>query len=415
MAGKPKEGIGRMLKRQVGDLALFGGRPLFEELRHVGRPNIGDRKRLLARINDMLDRRWLTNNGPNLVEFEARISALTGAPHCIAVCNATIGLELVVRALGLHGEVIVPSFTFVATAHALSWLGLEPVFCDVDRETHTIDPAEVEKLITPRTTAILGVHTWGRVCDVAALADIAGRHGLRLIFDAAHAFACSSGDTMVGSFGDAEVFSFHATKFMNSFEGGAITTRDPLFADRLRRMRNFGFAGLDNVVSAGTNGKMTEIAAAMGLTSLESIDEFIDVNRHNYELYRRELGRIDGLKLYEPPKGDRTNFQYIVAEVDSDRFGMCRDLLVEILFSEGVIARRYFYPGIHRMEPYRSLGADVAARLPVTEALTQRMMQLPTGTAMSVEDIERASELLDFLHRHGDQIADRMRVRHLAS
>ena len=404
-----------MLKRQVGDLALFGGRPLFEELRHVGRPNIGDRKRLLARINDMLDRRWLTNNGPNLVEFEARISALTGAPHCIAVCNATIGLELVVRALGLHGEVIVPSFTFVATAHALSWLGLEPVFCDVDRETHTIDPAEVEKLITPRTTAILGVHTWGRVCDVAALADIAGRHGLRLIFDAAHAFACSSGDTMVGSFGDAEVFSFHATKFMNSFEGGAITTRDPLFADRLRRMRNFGFAGLDNVVSAGTNGKMTEIAAAMGLTSLESIDEFIDVNRHNYELYRRELGRIDGLKLYEPPKGDRTNFQYIVAEVDSDRFGMCRDLLVEILFSEGVIARRYFYPGIHRMEPYRSLGADVAARLPVTEALTQRMMQLPTGTAMSVEDIERASELLDFLHRHGDQIADRMRVRHLAS
>ena len=404
-----------MLKRQVGDLALFGGRPLFEELRHVGRPNIGDRKRLLARINDMLDRRWLTNNGPNLVEFEARISALTGAPHCIAVCNATIGLELVVRALGLHGEVIVPSFTFVATAHALSWLGLEPVFCDVDRETHTIDPAEVEKLITPRTTAILGVHTWGRVCDVAALADIAGRHGLRLIFDAAHAFACSSGDTMVGSFGDAEVFSFHATKFMNSFEGGAITTRDPLFADRLRRMRNFGFAGLDNVVSAGTNGKMTEIAAAMGLTSLESIDEFIDVNRHNYELYRRELGRIDGLKLYEPPKGDRTNFQYIVAEVDSDRFGMCRDLLVEILFSEGVIARRYFYPGIHRMEPYRSLGADVAARLPVTEALTQRMMQMPTGTAMSVEDIERASELLDFLHRHGDQIADRMRVRHLAS
>ena len=404
-----------MLKRQVGDLALFGGRPLFEELRHVGRPNIGDRKRLLARINDMLDRRWLTNNGPNLVEFEARISALTGAPHCIAVCNATIGLELVVRALGLHGEVIVPSFTFVATAHALSWLGLEPVFCDVDSETHTIDPAEVEKLITPRTTAILGVHTWGRVCDVAALADIAGRHGLRLIFDAAHAFACSSGDTMVGSFGDAEVFSFHATKFMNSFEGGAITTRDPLFADRLRRMRNFGFAGLDNVVSAGTNGKMTEIAAAMGLTSLESIDEFIDVNRHNYELYRRELGRIDGLKLYEPPKGDRTNFQYIVAEVDSDRFGMCRDLLVEILFSEGVIARRYFYPGIHRMEPYRSLGADVAARLPVTEALTQRMMQLPTGTAMSVEDIERASELLDFLHRHGDQIADRMRVRHLAS
>lgn len=404
-----------MHKRHVGDLALFGGAPLFGELRHVGRPNIGDRAKFIERVNGMFDRRWLTNNGPNVIEFEERLAEFTGAPHVVAVCNATIGLELAFRALGLSGEVIVPSFTFVATAHALQWLGLTPVFCDVDPLTHTIDPAKVEELITPRTTAILGVHTWGRACDIEALQDIAGRHGLRLIFDAAHAFACSHHGAMVGSFGDAEIFSFHATKFMNSFEGGAITTRDPILAERLRRMRNFGFSGLDNVTTAGTNGKMSEISAAMGLTSLESVDEFIAVNRRNYNLYRGEIKGISGIDLYELPDNDKTNFQYVVTKVNPVRAGLNRDQFVELLFSEGVMARRYFYPGLHNVEPYRSESPGVAARLPVTEALTREVMQLPTGTAMSEDDIGRTTDLLRFVVEHGASISDRMRVRHLAS
>lgn len=404
-----------MHKRQLGDLVLFGGTPLFEELRHVGRPNIGDRDRFLQRVGDMFDRRWLTNNGPNVVEFEERIAAFTGVPHVVSVCNATIGLELVFRALGLQGEVIVPSFTFVATAHALNWLGIEPVFCDVDPITHTIDPSEVEKLITPRTTAIVGVHTWGRICDTAALADVAGRHGLRLVFDAAHAFACGRDGVMAGSFGDAEVFSFHATKFLNSFEGGAIATRDPVLADRLRKMRNFGFAWLDNVTSAGTNGKMTEVSAAMGITSLESIDEFIAVNKRNYDQYAEEIASIDGLTLYEFPSADRTNYQYIVLEVDESKAGLSRDAIVEIMFSEGVMARRYFFPGVHKMEPYGSSGLDISPRLPVTNALVKRVFQLPTGTAMSPSDISATTGLLRFIIEKHRPIADHLRLQHLAS
>src|SRR5690349_4944149 len=211
-----------MLKliKGLSDLAIFGAPPVFEEPLHVGRPNIGDRERLLARINDMLDRRWLTNNGPFVQELEEKIAAFLGVKHCIAMCNATVGLEIAIRATGMTGEVIVPSFTFIATAHALQWQEITPVFCDIDPRTHNIDPQQVEKLITPRTTGIIGVHVWGRACDVAALEAIAARRRLTLLFDAAHAFGCSYRGRMIGGFGDAEVLSFHATKFFNSFEGG---------------------------------------------------------------------------------------------------------------------------------------------------------------------------------------------------
>ena len=215
-----------MAKNSINNLALFGGVPAFDEILHVGRPNIGNREQLLSRINDMFDRRWLTNNGPFVLELEQKLAAFLGVRHCIAMCNATIALEIAARALGLHGEVIVPSFTFIATAHALQWQEIIPVFCDVDPLTHNIDPSKIENLITPRTTGILGAHVWGRVCNINALQDIANKHNLHLMFDAAHAFACSHQGKMIGGFGDAEVFSFHATKFFNSFEGGAVTTND---------------------------------------------------------------------------------------------------------------------------------------------------------------------------------------------
>ena len=213
-------------KPRLYDLAIFGGPPAFAEKLHVGRPNLGNRDRLLARINEMLDRRWLSNNGPFVQEFEAKMAAYLGVRHCIAMCNGTIALEIAIRATGLRGEVIVPSFTFIATAHALQWQEVTPVFCDIDPRTHLIDPAQIEGLITPRTTGIIGVHTWGQPCDVEALSQIAHRRNLTLMFDAAHAFGCSYRGKMIGNFGAAEVFSFHATKFFNTFEGGAIATND---------------------------------------------------------------------------------------------------------------------------------------------------------------------------------------------
>ena len=273
------------MKKHLSELAIFGGLPSFEEKLHVGRPNIGSKKVLLQRINDILDSKWLTNNGQFVQAFEQHIASLVGVKYCIATCNATTGLEIAIRACELKGEVIIPSFTFIATAHALQWQGIEPVFCDVDPDTHNIEPQKIESLITDKTTAIMGVHLWGRGCDVEALEDIAKRYNLKLLFDAAHAFGCSYKQEMIGNFGDVEVFSFNATKFCNSFEGGAIVTNDSELAHKIRYMKNFGFSDYDCVDFIGTNGKMSEVSAAMGLTSLESIEDFINNYRENYHQY----------------------------------------------------------------------------------------------------------------------------------
>ncbi len=395
-------------KQRIEDLAIFDGAPAFQESLHVGRPNIGNRDALLARINDLLDRRWLTNHGPYVQEFEQRLADFIGVKHCIAMCNATVALEIAIRALGLKGEVIVPSFTFVATAHALQWQEITPVFCDVDPATHNLDPNRVEEMITPRTSGIIGVHLWGRPCSVDALTEIARRKNLKLVFDAAHAFGASHKGTMIGNFGNAEVFSFHATKFFNTFEGGAVATNDDDLATKIRLMKNFGFAGYDNVIYIGTNGKMNEVSAAMGLTSLESLAEFIDINRHNYKTYLQGLDGIPGISLQRYCESDRCNFQYIVLEVDDSITGLTRDRLQQILMAENVLARRYFYPGCHRMEPYRSHFPHAGLLLPVTEGLVHRVLSLPTGTAVRAEDIIKICHIIRYAVQYSRDICQKL-------
>jgi dTDP-4-amino-4,6-dideoxygalactose transaminase len=308
-----------------------------------------------------------------------------GVKHCIAMCNGTVALEIAIRALDLAGEVILPSYTFVATAHALQWQQITPVFCDIDPATHHIDPGRIEALITPRTSAIIGVHTWGRACDVLSISEIARRHGLKLMFDAAHAFRCSYHGRMIGSFGDAEVLSFHATKFVNTFEGGAVVTNDDELARKVRLMKNFGFVEEDVVGHIGTNGKMTEVCAAMGLTSLESIDAFVAVNRDNYGRYREELRDIPGVRLMTYDETETCNYQYVIVEVDEAEAGLSRDALIGELRAADVLARRYFYPGCHRMEPYRSYFPHAGLLLPETERVAARVIVLPTGTAMDAD------------------------------
>lgn len=370
-------------------LAVFGaGDPAFAEPLHVGRPNIGNREQLLRRINGMLDRRWLSNDGPLVKEFEAKIANYVGVKHCIAMCNATVALEIAIRALELKGEVIVPSYTFVATAHALQWQEIAPVFADMDPHTCNINPETVERLITPRTTGILGVHVWGRPCDTNVLEAIGRKHRLKIMFDAAHAFGCSRNGTMAGSFGECEVFSFHATKFLNSFEGGAIVTNNDLLAEKIRLMRNFGFKGFDNVGYLGVNGKMTEVCAAMGLTSLEIIDDLIATNRRNYEAYVRLLYGLAGISAIQYNPAEHNNYHYIVVEVDPEKSSLNRDELVSVLHAENVLARKYFWPGCHRMEPYRSLQPNAALLLPETERVASRIFLLPTGQAVDVATIE---------------------------
>lgn len=398
------------VKAKMTDLAILGGQPAFDSPLHVGRPNIGNRAELTARFESVLDSRWLTNGGRQAQEFERRMAQLTGAKHCIATCNATVALEIAARALDMRGEVIVPSMTFIATAHALFWQGITPRFCEVDPVTHTLDVRDVERLITCETTGIVGVHLWGRSCDIAGLSEVADRHGLKLLFDAAHATGCSYGGRPIGSFGDAEVFSFHATKIANSFEGGAITTNNGALAEKIRLMHNFGFKGMDNVIHLGTNGKISEVAAAMGNVSLDSLEHFIAANRANYDRYRSGLASLPGFTMVGYDESERNNYHYVVFEIDDAASALDRDTLLAALHAENIRARRYFWPGCHRMEPYRSLPVYEGLRLPVTERILSRVVVLPTGTTASDEDVDVVCKVIQLTIDNAERVRDAIRA-----
>jgi dTDP-4-amino-4,6-dideoxygalactose transaminase len=378
------------------DLAVNGAAPAFAEPLHVGRPNVGDRQHFLRLAGEMFDRAWLTNNGPLVQELEARIAQRLGVKHCVAMCNGTVALEIAIRALGLQGEVIVPSWTFVATAHALHWQAITPVFADIDPDTHNLDPEAVRRMITPRTTGIIGVHLWGRPAPVHALQDLADEHGLQLMYDTAHGFDCSFEGRPLGNFGRCEVLSFHATKVFNTFEGGAVVTNDDALAETMQLMRNFGFRGYDNVVHPGTNGKMVEINAAMGLVNLDAVEGFVEANRANYERYATGLADVDGVRLLRYDPATSPNYHYVVVEVDPE-FPASRDEIVAVLHAENVLARKYFWPGAHGMKPYRDLFPHARLVLPNTELVANRVIVLPNGPATSFDDIDLITSALRVL------------------
>ncbi len=255
------------------------------------------------------------------------------------------------------------------------------------------------------------MHLWSRPCDIDALTEIAKRRNLKLIFDAAHAFGCSYKGKMIGNFGDAEVFSFHATKFLNSAEGGAVVTNDDDLANKMRLMKNFGFEDIDKVIYIGTNGKMNELSAAMGLTSLESLDEIIEVNYRNYKCYQGEAVQIPGVELKLFDEHEKCNYQYVILEVDEAVFGVSRDMLMEILWAENVLSRRYFFPGCHRMEPYRSYFPHAGLLLPVTNKVALRVLAMPTGTAICPDDIHQVMELVRFVAKNADEVRERFANR----
>lgn len=373
--------------RGRSDLAIHGAPPAFAHPLHVGRPNIGDRAAFMARVEGILDSQWLTNNGPLVQELEARIARKLGVRHCVAMCNGTIALEIAIRALGLTGEVIVPSWTFIATVHALHWQGITPVFADIDPITHNLDPAAVRQMITPRTTGIIGVHLWGRGAPVDELQAIADEHGLKLMYDAAHAFDCTLRGQTIGRFGACEVLSMHATKVFNTLEGGAVVTDDDELAETMKLMRNFGFAGFDNVIHPGTNGKMTEVNAAMGLTNLDGLESFIEANRAGYHAYRRALQDIPGIGFVTYDETERNNYQYVVLEIDPS-FPASRDDIVAALQAENILARKYFWPGCHRMKPYSGLFPHAGLLLPHTDAVSARNIVLPNGSSVGQHAID---------------------------
>lgn len=364
--------------------------PLFDHPVRTGTPNIGDRAHLHSLVDKILDRAWLTNNGPVIQELERRLAERLSVRHCIAVANGTVAIEVTARALSLTGEVILPSFTFVASAHALSWIGLEPVFCDIDERSYCIDPASIPELITGRTSAIMGVHVYGRPCDTAALDAISAQAGIPVIYDAAHALGCSHGGVMIGGFGACETFSFHATKFFNTFEGGAVTTNDDSLAHVLRRGRSFGYEDGSRLSgSLGTNAKMPEVAAAMGLVNLDLLDRIVERNRENHQAYCDVFESVPGLSMVMYDESEISNFQYAVVEVGAP-YPHKADALKTRLEAENVFVQRYFAPPVHLQAPYAGRIAD----LPRTESLSQRVLALPTGLAVTPEDARRIASFI---------------------
>jgi dTDP-4-amino-4,6-dideoxygalactose transaminase len=354
----------------------------------VGEPSLGDRPHLHRLLDEILDRGWLTNHGPVEREFEARLCEVVGTRHCIPVANATLGLLIAIKALAPRGEVVMPALTFPAAAHVTHMLGLTPVFGDVDRDTHHLDPCEVARRVTSETSAVVAVHLWGRACDTEEIERAAA--GRPVIYDAAHAFGAVHQGRPIGSNGRCEVFSFHATKMVTSFEGGAIATNDDDLAERLRLMINFGFVGRDEVVAVGINAKLSEIHAAMGLVSLDLLPRALDANAAHLEQYRACLRDVPGVRLVTEPRIGNGN--YVVIEIDPDVGTRDRDATMEFLRAQGIDTRRYFYPGVHRMEPYR--GESRAEALPITEAICERVLQLPTGLAMNEERVAEVCRVL---------------------
>ena len=301
---------------------------------------------------------------------------------------------------------ILPALTFVATPHAMRWQGLTPVFADVDRETLTLSPASAGAAVSDETAAVLGVHLWGTPCDVDGLEGLARSRSCALLFDAAHALGSRIGGRPVGSSGDAEVFSFHATKLCNAFEGGAVATNDPGLAAALTAARNFGFAGEDDISGLGINAKMSEASAAMGLVSLDALDHFADVHRTNHEHYRSGLADAVGVVLRDPGVSTTPTRPYVVAEVDG--VGLTRDELLAVLRAENVLARRYFFPGCHRVPPYRDDPRSCPVPLPTTEEVLTRVLVLPTGTATPASAIDRICEVVRCATEHPDEVRARL-------
>ncbi|MFI0450350.1 DegT/DnrJ/EryC1/StrS family aminotransferase [Actinomadura sp. 6N118] len=393
------------MKQKIDDLAVFGGPATFAQPLCVGRPSTGDRSRFFDRLNQALDNQWLTN-GALVREFEERVAELAQVRNCVATCNATVALQLLYMATELSGEVIMPSMTYVATVHSARMLGLTPVFCDIDPATGCLDPREAEAAVTSRTSGVVGVHLWGRPSPIDELEKTGAGHGLRVVFDAAHALGCAYRGRCIGGFGAAEVFSFHATKVVNSFEGGAIVTDDDGLAQYLRSLRTFGSGPGGRIERVGTNAKMNEAAAAMGLTSLEAFDETVRHNRANHLLYRSELLGLDGASIVPFDEDESPNYQYVVVTIDEAGSGVHRDLLMQVLQAENVVAQRYFSPACHQLEPYRS---ERPVELPHTERLAEQVLILPTGPAVSGEDVRRICEIVRCALTSGRQVTDRFR------
>ena len=340
-------------------------------------------------MEDIWNRKWLTNNGYYHQKLEQALCDYLQVPYISLFTNGTLPLLCALQALRITGEVITTPYSFVATTHSLWWNGIKPVFVDIDPETCNIDPEKIEDAITPRTTAIMPVHVYGKPCDTDRIQAIADKYGLKVIYDAAHAFGVKVNGESILNAGDISTLSFHATKVYNTIEGGALVCHDEKTKKRIDYLKNFGFAGETEIVAPGINGKIDEIRSAYGLLNLKQVDTAIEARHQIAIKYRKVLRNVNGLHVMEDIPGVRHNYSYFPIFVDAEKYGMTRDELYFKMKEQNVFGRRYFYPLISEFSTYRGLDSARLDNLPVAHKIANSVICLPMYAGLSEDDIDR--------------------------
>lgn len=358
----------------------------------VTRSSMPDFDEYTQEIKDIWDSHWLTNMGPKHQKLQAMLKEYMGVEKIDLFTNGHMAIELSLQALGLTGEIITTPFTFASTTHAIVRNGLEPVFCDINADDYTIDTTKIESLITDKTSAIMPVHVYGNVCRIEEIDRIAKKHGLKVIYDAAHTFGETYKDRGIGSFGDVSCFSFHATKVFNSIEGGAACFKDADFGQRLYELKNFGIHSQEEITAVGANAKMNEFCAAMGICNLRHVDEEIAKRRVVVERYNQNLGGVEGIRLNLVQKDVKSNYAYYPVVFDDAVFGANRDEVFEKLAENDIIARKYFYPLTNTFSAFG--GKYDANQTPVALHISKRVLTLPLYADLAIEDVDRICEVI---------------------
>lgn len=340
-------------------------------------------------LKEIWDSKWITNNGSFHKKLEAALCEYLKVPYVSLFTNGTLPLLTALQALRITGEVITTPYSFVATTHALWWNGIKPVFVDIDPQTGNLDPNKIEAAITPKTTAILPVHVYGKPCDVDAIQAIADKYGLKVIYDAAHAFGVEVNGESILNAGDMSTLSFHATKVFNTIEGGAMVMHDAKTKQRIDYLKNFGFAGETEVVGPGINSKMDEVRSAYGLLNLKQVDAAIASRKNVATVYRDALRSVEGITFWDDMPGVKHNYSYFPIFVDAEKYGMTRDELYEKMKDQGVWGRRYFYPLISEFSTYRGLESATSENLPQATKMAESVICLPMHHLLRNEDVNR--------------------------
>ena len=370
----------------------------FEKPFYITQPLLPD----MDEFNEMLKVIWaskqLSNNGTMVRQLEKDLTAFLNADYLSVFSNGTVALQLACKVLRLTGEVITTPFTFAATTHSLVWNNIKPIFCDIEEDTYNMNPELIESLITPETTAIMPVHVFGNPCNLEKIQNIADKYGLKIIYDAAHAFGVKVNGEPIAHFGDVSMFSFHATKIYHTIEGGALTFKDPYHKERADSLRNFGIRYPDIVMEPGTNGKMNEIQAAVGVLLIKQVEEEIEKRKVITDLYRQLLKEIPGIITSRDIEGVTHNYAYFVIRVDKDEYGLSRDELFEKLAGYNVIARKYFYPLCSNFQCYRDYPSSSKDNLPVANKISDMVLSLPLHGRMLESDVEKICSIIKAVH-----------------